>query len=470
LALLIDPVLDYSTLIGGDADEGACGITVDPAGAVYVTGWTQSANFGDRADVFILKYHPARGTDYLVFLGGSELDQGLAIAADAGGNAYVLGHTGSEDFPGTNAVQTTLRGRSDAFVCKVDPTGDRLLYSTYLGGSDGEISLFLPGIVAGGGGIAVDSAGHAYVVGATASTDFPSTTNAFQRGLADTDPFAPRADVFVTKLSPQGNELRYSTYLGGAGREQGMAIAVDAQGQAYVTGSTAATNFPLARALQAMRVTSGEVAFVTKLNPAGSELVFSTYLTGASQGNGIAVDPDAAVYLAGHGKGGLPTTPRAFQRQPHSSGSQDAFILKLTAAGNAVAYSTYLGGVQTETAWGLALHGKQAVVVGARAPNRNRSSPIAVFRCVAPFKRTTSAWTRRSLSRSSMRPATPSTAACSEDPSTTWRAPWRWMRREACTWRVRVLRPIFPCAILCGIEASAWRASTPNSVMTRVEP
>jgi len=374
--LLIDPVLDYSTFLGGNANEGAHGIAVDASGAAYITGWTQSNDIFDRGSVFVVKVNPG-GTrfDYVSFIGGTDLDQGLGIAVDGAGNAYVVGYTTSADFPVANPVQPTLRGFSDAFVFKLNPAGDRLLYATYLGGSDGEINTFpIASIVAAGAGIAVDDAGHAYVVGSTASTDFPATANAFQRALADMDPFAVREDAFVAKLAADGRSLVYSSYLGGSGRDRGLAIAVDATGQAHVTGATAAANFPAVKALVSRRIGAGEIPFVSKISASGSELLYSTGLVGNGQGNGIAVDSAGAIYVGGMSRGGLPTTPGVFQDQPHPSTGEDGFVLKLSPAGDSVLYSTYLGGANADAVRALALQGRQATVVGG-----TRSSPDRVI-------------------------------------------------------------------------------------------
>ena len=200
---------------------------------------------------------------YSTYLGGNSTDQGNGIAVDAAGNAYVTGSTGSPNFPTVNPAQRALGGSSTVFVTKLSAAGSSLLYSTYLGGSLDDQ----------GSGIAVDTAGNAYVTGSTFSTNFP-TVNPVQAthggGLAD---------AFVTKLSAAGSSLLYSTYLGGNEHDQGFGIAVDAAGSAYVTGYTDSPNFPTANPLQAMF--GGRDAFVTKLSTLGSSLLYSTYLGGS---------------------------------------------------------------------------------------------------------------------------------------------------------------------------------------------
>ena len=241
--LVIDPVLSYSTYLGGTSLTACSGIAVDSAGDAYVTGTTYSTDFpttagafqtslggGGNGDAFVTKLNPT-GTAlvYSTYLSGTNYDGCNGIAVDTAGNAYVTGDTTSTDFPTTTgAFQTTYRGGGDAFVTKLNSTGTALVYSTFLGGTNGD----------GGLGIAVDTAGNAYVTGDTTSTDFPTTTGAFQTT------YRGGGDAFVTKLNPTGTALVYSTYLGGTGDDVGFGIAVDTAGNAYVTGDTRSTDFP----------------------------------------------------------------------------------------------------------------------------------------------------------------------------------------------------------------------------------
>ncbi|QAY65095.1 SBBP repeat-containing protein [Paenibacillus protaetiae] len=273
--LIIDPGLVYSTYLGGSGNDEPFGIAVDATGSVYVTGITTSTDFpltpgavqttfgGDR-EVFVTKLNPS-GTAlvYSTYLGGSANDSGQNIAVDAEGNAYITGRTYSDNFPVTpGAVQTIFGGSSDVFVTKLNPTGSALVYSTYLGGTGHDYGL----------GIAVDSAGEAYVTGFTASADFPTTTGAFQTVYGGNN------DGFAARLNATGTSLIYSTFLGGSGGDNGTAISVDSAGNAYVTGNTASLNFPTTTgAFQTARRGTGDV-FVTKINPSGSSLVYSTYL------------------------------------------------------------------------------------------------------------------------------------------------------------------------------------------------
>lgn len=255
---------------------------------------------------------------YSTYLGGSSGDQAHAVAVDGQGNAYVAGYTYSANFPTAGAVQPGFGGQYDAFVTKLNPTGTQALYSTYLGGAGEDWA----------DGTAVDGAGNAYVTGSTLSANFPVTAGALQTNLPN-----GAAKAFVTKLGPTGGAMAYSTYLGGSDGSwtRGRAIAVDADGNAFVTGDTDSFAFPLVGAAQPVHGDgtwgAGTDAFVSKLNPTGTALVYSTYLGGAGYdvGYGIALDAAGSAYVTGGteatgpavlGTGGnpFPTTPGAFQR------------------------------------------------------------------------------------------------------------------------------------------------------------
>ncbi len=339
--LVIDPVLVYSTYLGGTDQDTGGSITVDSAGNAYVTGFTFSQDFplspvpvqlqhlGSFMDAFVTKIDPT-GTFiiYSTYLGGSYGESGNAIAVDASGNVYVSGKTRSTDFPIFNAIQTTNRGSSDAFVTKLNPSGSSLVYSTYLGGSSADAA----------SNIAVDVSGNAYVTGYTGSTNFP-TLNAIQGTLSGL------SDAFVTKIDPTGTFIIYSTYLGGSYGESGNAIAVDPSGNAYVSGHTASTDFPLLNAIQGVYGGGQLDVFVTKLNPAGSALIYSTYLGGNGSDNcySIALDNRGNTYLTGQTASTDFPLFNPIQRV-YGGGSADAFVTKINPSGSAFIYSTYLGG------------------------------------------------------------------------------------------------------------------------------
>jgi len=280
---------------------------------------------------------------YSTYLGGSGGDLGYGIAVDASGNAYVTGYTSSSNFPVTpGAFQTTFGGGlEDAFVSKLNATGSALIYSSYLGGSSYDT----------GSSIAVDASGDVYVVGATTSSNFPTTPGAFQTTCCG---------AFITKIRADGSALLYSTYLGGSDLTEAFGIATDAQGNAYVTGYTYSSDFPITPgAFQTTFLGFGN-AFVTKLNVAGSALVYSTYLRGTKgiqlfdNGNAIAVDASGNAYVTGLTEfSDLPTTPGAFQ--PTFVGNYDAFVTEFNAAGSALVFSTFLGGTYANVGNGIAV-------------------------------------------------------------------------------------------------------------------
>jgi len=307
----------------------AFGIAVDTAGSTYVTGRTSSTDYpivnalqgisGGFDDVFVTKIDPTGAVlTYSTYLGGTDSDSGFAIDVDGFGSAYVTGDTLSTDFPVFNPIQAFNAGSFDAFALKIDPAGTALVYSTYLGGTgDEDLS----------GSIAVDTAGAAYVSGSTPSLDFP-IVNAVQGTFG-----GGVNDAFITKINPAGTAFVYSTYLGGSGGdgESGIAVAVDASGSAYVSGGTGSTDFPLIGPIQAANAGFGD-AFVTKINPAGTLLVYSTYLggTGGEDGLDIAVDSSGAAYVTGYT---LSTDfPLVTPIQGASGGGFDAYVAKISGS------------------------------------------------------------------------------------------------------------------------------------------
>ncbi|HXS94713.1 MAG TPA: SBBP repeat-containing protein [Candidatus Limnocylindrales bacterium] len=339
--LVIDPPLIFSSYYGGNGLDYAYAVAVDSIGNTYIAGAAGSANLSvlGTEDAFVTKLSPNGSKMFTTFIGGAAADEAHGIAVDVQGNMYVTGSTGSLDFPVHGAIQPKTGGSGDVFVVKVAAAGAPLLYSTYLGGNAND----------SGSAIAIDSAGNAYIAGTTFSTDFP-VQHAYQNTKG------AQSDAFVAKLNPGGTAWLYVTYLGGNNVDQGNGIAVDAAGNAYVTGYTASTNFPVQSALRGSN--AGDVdAFVTKLNPAGSALVYSTYLGGSATdyGTAIAVDASGNAYVTGIVTSDDFPLASPMDDKLGSHAVDDIFVSKLNPAGSALVYSTYLGGGSADDPYAIAL-------------------------------------------------------------------------------------------------------------------
>ena len=378
LPLVIDPVLSYSTFLGGSGGDSADGIAVDASGNAYVTGSTSSVEFPTVAgsfdtscgtdgncnlnapfgggDIFVTKLNAA-GTAlvYSTYLGGSDRDTADGIAVDSSGNAYLSGTTQSADFPTTGgAFRTAFAGGfEDAFVTKLNAAGTALVYSTYLGGSEQDEANC----------IAVGSSGNVYLSGTTSSTNFPTSGGVLQPACVPGN-LGQCNDAFVAKVNTAATgsaSLVYSTFLGGSEIDFGGAIAVDTSGNAYIAAATHSPDFPVRNPFQPNN-RGGIDAYVTKLNATGSGLIYSTYLGGGADDYafGIAVDSTGNIYVSGRtDSDNFPATPGAFQTAcaGGSGGScQDAFVAKLNPAGSSLIYSTFLGGSDNEESFsGMAI-------------------------------------------------------------------------------------------------------------------
>jgi hypothetical protein len=431
--LVIDPVLAYSSYLGGGWNntigtsgyDCGYGIAVDSAGYAFVTGTTLSPIFplrdalqGDQTqwDVFVTKLNlnPTAGSPpllYSTYLGGFYQESGLGIATDGAGGAYVTGNTASGNFPLKNPYQSVRKGNYDAFVTKLDTTLDGLAslrYSTLLGGnaddsgygiavdastgyayiagagapptkngfqgsygggwSDGFMAKLDPNAVGaasllystqiGGSGvdyayaIATDGTGRAYVAGATESVNFPSTPGPFQSFRGCWDAFV----VCVDSIATDAASRVYADYIGGGFYDMAYGIAADAAGNAYVTGVSNSLNFPTVNAYQSGQLNYN--AFVTKLDPTGLSILYSTHLGGSGQdtGRAIGVDPQGNIYVAGLTYSSDFPTHDAIQLD---QGNVDGFVARLDPFENGAAslvYSTYLGGSLADAAFGLAVH------------------------------------------------------------------------------------------------------------------
>ncbi|MBU4032894.1 MAG: SBBP repeat-containing protein [Candidatus Thermoplasmatota archaeon] len=351
-AMTIDPLV-YSTFLGGSGSDHGTAVAVDSEGNAHVTGYTGLPNFPTTPgifqfdnetgqDVFIVKLD-GNGTSilYTAFLGGDDYDVGHSIAVDGEGNALVAGETFSADFPTSSSTfDRSYNGVGDAFVAKIGPMGDSLLYSTYLGGKHDDAAY----------GIAVNGQGQIYVTGYTWSTTFPTTPGALaNRSNGD-------SDAFVTKLSQTGDYLVYSTYLGGSGSEKGTALTVDADGNAYVAGTTRSSNFPVTAGAINIINSSNDNVFVTKLAGSGNAQLYSAVFGGSGPDtvSGIAIDSQGNAHVAGDTLSkDFPTVGGAFDETPN--GGSDIFAAKLNVSGGSFLYSTYLGGSRDDVCGGLAL-------------------------------------------------------------------------------------------------------------------
>lgn len=275
------------------------------------------------------------------YLGGLQNDQATAVATDSAGDIYVTGSTLSANFPSTSgAFATTAAGNNDVFVSELNPAGTALIYSSYLGGSGDDQAA----------GIVVDAQGDAIIAGSTNSTNFPTTSGA----LASAAPGG--YNTFVSALAPNGASLIYSTYLGGSGDDRGTGLALDGLNDVYISGYTASSDFPVTSGVVQPKLAGLANAFVSELNPAGSALVYSTYLggSGADHATAIALDSSGDAYIAGFTDSpNFPITSAAFQTS--LLGKYDAFVAEILPGGAALDYATYLGGSQDDEADALAV-------------------------------------------------------------------------------------------------------------------
>jgi Beta-propeller repeat len=353
IPLVIDPVLTFAMSLGGSQTDVASGVSQDAAGNIYLAGWTDSADFSTAiptlprsrgVDAWVMKLDAVtKNLVYLTYIGGSGDDRALGIAADADGFVYICGSTTSPDFPVSNAQQPGYSAGRDGFAAKLDPTGKKLLYSTYLGGTGDDSA----------NAIAIDGNGNAYVTGETDSNDFPTRTP-FQAARSGGH------DVFLASFSRTGT-VQYATYLGGSGNDRGLGVAVDANGNAYITGSTESANFPVLAPLRATKAGGQQDAFVAKLNAQGTALIYSTYLGGSGgsvlfpeQGNSIAVDASGNAYIVGTTSSADFPTLNPLQGA-YLGSDADAFITKLDPTGSKLVYSTYLGGTGIDVATAVRL-------------------------------------------------------------------------------------------------------------------
>ncbi|UCD64614.1 MAG: SBBP repeat-containing protein [Candidatus Zixiibacteriota bacterium] len=350
--LVIDPSLHYSTYLGGSGSDYAWGMAVDDEGCAHVSGLTYSADFPTVAalqeecagdcDIFVSKLAPSG--DALIFstyLGGMGREENPRLTLDDLGNVYVAGRTSSPDFPVVNGYSGTLNGASDAFVAKLGPGGDAIVYASFLGGTSDEWAT----------GIAVDVAGSAYVVGITESSNFP-TASAWSGELAG------GSDAYLTKFTAGGDQLVFSTYLGGSKDDAARGIGLDQLGRPCLSGETYSRDFPVVNPLYGSLDGFCD-GFVARFSEAGDDLIYSTYLGGSSNDwcKSIATDADNNIYVCGDTESDDFPTANAIQPD-YAGGSHigtDLFVAKLSSSGQSLGYSTYLGGADDDFGYGMAV-------------------------------------------------------------------------------------------------------------------
>lgn len=343
LPLVIDPVLSFCTFQGGGSGDAGYGTAIDASGNIYICGATASTDFPDTNayqgtlaggtwDAFVVKYSADYDTLlYSSFIGGTDNDYAYGMAVDTSGSPYLVGRTGSLDFPTVSPLMPA-DSAADAWVVKLSSDGSSMVYGTYLSGSDNDY----------GWDIALDASANAYVVGYTLSDDFP-TAMPIQGSRAG------GYDVFVSKINSAGTALSYSTYLGGSETDIGQAITVDASNRAHVTGYTFSSDYPKVNQFQdELTLTGHSDAFVSKINSLGSALTYSTYLGGtrAEYANDIDVASDGTFYVVGQTYSSNFPVLGAYQGSLR--GYTDIFVTKFTASGASQVYSTYLGGFDWE--------------------------------------------------------------------------------------------------------------------------
>lgn len=400
--LVIDPTLAYSTYLGGSGNDVASAVAVDSSGNVYICGVSSSTDLPVRSavqpthgpqsannlgDGFVAKFSPSGALQYLTYLGGSGDDVATAITVDSTGNAYIVGYTTSTDFPiaGATPYQSSFGGDAgdpnwyhtgDGFITKLNPSGNQLVYSTYLGGAQDDAAR----------AIVLDSAGDAYVAGATASLNFPTIHGEYQSifkgagGEPDEPccggPFINPGDAFVVELDPTGSKLLLSTLVGGTNDDAATSIALDSQKNIYIAGYTMSANFPTTQGAfqgtwggadqQTPYFVTGD-GFITKLNATATALQYSTFFGGSGDEciSSIAVDSTGALYFTGYSStSNLPTTSGAPQPTYGGYGLLpfdveyrfgDAIVGKLNPTGTGLVYLTYLGGEANDAGLAIAI-------------------------------------------------------------------------------------------------------------------
>jgi len=366
----------YSTFIGGDNYDYGRSIAIDAKGNAYITGDTRSTNFPTTNNVHDNSYNNLEDTVifklnyngskllYSTYVGGNDTDRGYAIAVDANENAYVTGYTRSSDFPTTaNVFNSSHTNEDDLFVLKLNQSGKKLIYSTYIGGNNDEMAY----------DIIIDNLENTYITGYTDSTDFPTSINAYDRTHNGSQ------DVFILKLNPSGKDLVYSTYIGGSSSDIGRGIVIDSVGNVYVTGGTWSSDFPTTSGAYNRTYNYRSEIFILKLNETGSKLVFSTYISGDNldEGYGIDIDSLGNIYVTGHTTStNFPVTPDAYDK---TADSRDVLLVKLSSNGSVLIYSTYFGGSGSDYGTSIKLNSENNAYLTGRTYSTDFPNTTGAF-------------------------------------------------------------------------------------------
>ncbi len=361
LSLTIDPLI-YSTFIGGAGADTETDMAISNTGEAYVTGYTSTSDYPTTSeaydvshnggfDVFVSKLN-INGTNliYSTFIGGTNIsDQAMSIVVDGTSAAYVTGRTYSSDYPTTSgAFDLSYSGNADIFVTKLNASGTSLIYSTFIGEISNEYVY----------SITEDGTGAAYITGMTMSPLYPTTSGAYDES------YNGGIDVFVTKLNTSGSSLVYSTFIGGTNSECGNTITVDGTGAAYITGNTYSSSFPTTNGVIDESYNGNLDVFVTKLNVIGSALIYSTFIGGNSleEADGITLDGMGEAYVTGWTDSpNYPTTNQAYD-DTHN-GSRDIFVSKLNPNGTTMVYSTFIGGAAFDYGKSITIDGTGAAYI-----------------------------------------------------------------------------------------------------------
>ena len=371
--------LIFSTFVGGDNWDEAMSIELDADNNIYVCGYTLSSDFPTTADcfddslngsrdAFAFKLNPD-GSDliYSTHIGGEGTDVGSDIALDSENNTYIVGYTYSSDFPTSPDCYDDSQNETDGFISKLKYDGTSIMYSTFIGGSDTDYIH----------SIALDAENNVYITGQTHSSDFPTTLGCYD------DAYHTDSDVFVCKVSLDGNEeedMQYSTFIGGDEQESGHSIALDAENNSYVVGQTSSFDFPTTPGCYDDAYNSSGDIFLCKVNPEGSNLVYSTYIGGDKEdaGEELILNSDNDVYLTGYTESpDFPTTWGSFD-ESYNDG-YEAFITKVNWNGSDILYSTFIGGGGWDYGKGIVIDSNENAYITGRTYSSDFPTTSGVY-------------------------------------------------------------------------------------------